>query len=261
MFNPPGAPGAVGHLLHPSTVCMHPARAPLPPLADREGHGPAEWLSGPWPGVVAVTAGLLALAGLGFGIGALYASALPPAAALAAAADDPGPGIGGPDASLAVPAAGAGPDLAAAAVRSEVLARDLGAADLSRPVLRPVPGGWVSSGFGRRTDPFTGRPAAHLGIDFAGLRNSAIVASGAGIVTHSGPHRGYGNLVEIDHGGGYVSRYGHNASNLVAVGDRVKAGQVIALMGATGRATGNHLHFEILRDGRPVNPARLVAAR
>ncbi len=128
-------------------------------------------------------------------------------------------------------------------------------------MLRPVQGGWVSSGFGRRTDPFTGRPAAHLGVDFAGLRNSAIVASGAGVVTHSGPHRGYGNLVEIDHGGGYVSRYGHNASNLVAVGDRVKAGQVIALMGSTGRATGNHLHFEILRDGRPVNPARLVAAR
>jgi murein DD-endopeptidase MepM/ murein hydrolase activator NlpD len=241
---------------------MHPARrAPLPPLPDLDASRGGEWLAGPWPGVAAVAAGLLALAGLGFGIGALYASALGAPAAVAVVADDPGPGIGGPDGLLPVARPGAGPDLVAAAVRSEVLARDLGTAELSRPVLRPVPGGWVSSGFGRRTDPFTGRPAAHLGIDFAGLRNSAIVASGAGIVTHSGPHRGYGNLVEIDHGGGYVSRYGHNASNLVAVGDRVKAGQVIALMGATGRATGNHLHFEILRDGRAVNPARLVATR
>jgi murein DD-endopeptidase MepM/ murein hydrolase activator NlpD len=233
----------------------------LPPPPSPAQSRAGEWLSGPWPGVAALASGVLALAGLGFGIGALYASSLPSTAPLAVAADDPGPGIGGPDTPLPVRRAGAGADLAAAAVRSEVLARDLGAADLSRPVLRPVQGGWVSSGFGRRTDPFTGRPAAHLGVDFAGLRNSAIVASGAGVVTHSGPHRGYGNLVEIDHGGGYVSRYGHNASNLVAVGDRVKAGQVIALMGSTGRATGNHLHFEILRDGRPVNPARLVAAR
>jgi murein DD-endopeptidase MepM/ murein hydrolase activator NlpD len=169
-------------------------------------------------------------------------------------------GVGGPEEPLPG-TAGAGPDLVAGAARATVMARNLQPDDLSRPVLRPVEGGWISSGFGRRKDPFTGRPALHTGVDFAGLPNSAVVAAGAGVVTRAGRHRGYGNLIEIDHGNGYVSRYGHNASNLVATGAQVKAGQVIALMGSTGRSTGSHLHFEVLQDGRPVNPIRLVPRR
>lgn len=122
----------------------------------------------------------------------------------------------------------------------------------------PVLGGWVSSGYGQRPDPFTGEPAPHRGLDFAGLDNSAILAAGPGVVTWSGRRDGYGNLIEIDHGNGWVTRYGHNASNLVAVGDYVRPGQTIALMGATGRATGTHLHFEILRNGLHLNPARVL---
>jgi len=107
-------------------------------------------------------------------------------------------------------------------------------------------------------DPFTGRPAVHRGLDFAGDDNSAILAVAPGVVTWSGRQRGYGNLIEIDHGRGWVTRYGHNASNLVRPGDYVKPGQTIALMGATGRATGTHLHFEVLYRGRHQNPARFV---
>ncbi len=123
---------------------------------------------------------------------------------------------------------------------------------------RPVVAGWVSSGFGQRQDPFTGLPAVHRGVDFAGLDNSAIQAVAPGVVTWSGRRRGYGNLIEIDHGRGWVTRYAHNASNFVTPGDYVKSGQTIALMGATGRATGTHLHFEVLYRGHHQNPARFV---
>jgi murein DD-endopeptidase MepM/ murein hydrolase activator NlpD len=123
---------------------------------------------------------------------------------------------------------------------------------------RPVSGGFVSSGYGQRLDPFTGLPAAHRGMDFSGLSNSSILAVAAGVVAWSGAKPGYGNLIEIDHGHGWVTRYGHNARNLVAPGDYVKPGQTIALMGATGRATGTHLHFEVRYRGRAVNPARYI---
>ena len=122
----------------------------------------------------------------------------------------------------------------------------------------PVTNGWVSSRFGPREDPFTGEPAVHRGLDFAGHDNSTIHAAASGLVTWSGQLKGYGNLIEIDHGQGWVTRYGHNASNLVARGDYVKPGQPIALMGSTGRATGTHLHFEVLYQGRHQNPARFV---
>jgi murein DD-endopeptidase MepM/ murein hydrolase activator NlpD len=98
----------------------------------------------------------------------------------------------------------------------------------------------------------------HQGLDFAGLDNSSIFAAASGVVTRSGRQRGYGNLIEIDHGNGWVTRYGHNSYNLVTPGDYVKPGQTIALMGATGRATGTHLHFEVLYRGRHRNPARFV---
>lgn len=133
---------------------------------------------------------------------------------------------------------------------------------LGRPSGRPVLDGWLSSHFGRRTDPFTGRPALHAGVDFAGKAGSDIVAVAPGVVTWSARRSGYGNLVEINHGNGYVTRYAHNQRNLVKVGQTVKKGQVVAQMGSSGRSTGPHVHFEVLRDGKPVNPARyLTAAR
>ena len=126
------------------------------------------------------------------------------------------------------------------------------------PQGRPIKSGWLSSYFGKRTDPFTGKPANHTGIDFAGKHGSEIVAVADGVVTWSGDRYGYGIMVEINHGNGYATRYAHNSENLVAVGDEVKKGQVVALMGETGRATGPNLHFEVLQNGRRVNPVKFI---
>ena len=128
------------------------------------------------------------------------------------------------------------------------------------PAGRPVASGWLSSPFGARSDPFTGKRAHHGGIDFAGRRGAEIVAVAAGVVSYSGSRYGYGNLVEINHGNGLSTRYGHNQENLVQVGDTVKKGDAIALMGDTGRATAPHVHFEVLQDGRAVNPSRYTRA-
>ena len=126
---------------------------------------------------------------------------------------------------------------------------------------RPIKKGWMSSAFGYRADPFSGRRAMHQGIDFAGDDGDDIIAVAAGVVTWSGERRGYGNLVEIDHGEGYRTRYAHSKENLVVAGDIVKKGQVIALMGSTGRSTGPHVHFEVHKDGKVVNPGGLYPAR
>jgi murein DD-endopeptidase MepM/ murein hydrolase activator NlpD len=126
------------------------------------------------------------------------------------------------------------------------------------PQGRPVKSGWLSSYFGKRTDPFTGKPANHTGIDFAGKHGDEIVAVADGVVTWSGDRYGYGVMVEITHGNGYATRYAHNSENLVVVGDEVKKGQVVALMGKTGRATGPNLHFEVLRNGSRVNPVSFI---
>ena len=126
------------------------------------------------------------------------------------------------------------------------------------PQGRPVTSGWISSYFGKRTDPFTGKPANHTGIDFAGKEGQLIEAVADGVVTWSGDRYGYGIMVEINHGNGYSTRYAHNSENLVAVGDEVKKGQTVALMGDTGRATGPNLHFEVLRNGRRVNPVNFI---
>lgn len=123
---------------------------------------------------------------------------------------------------------------------------------------RPIKKGWMSSGFGRRNDPFNGRVAMHKGVDFAGKKGSNIIAVAAGVVTWSGERSGYGQLVEINHGGGYITRYAHNQQHLVAVGDIVAKGQVVALMGSSGRSTGPHVHFEVYKHGRPVDPARYI---
>ena len=128
------------------------------------------------------------------------------------------------------------------------------------PQGRPVNAGWISSYFGRRTDPFTGKPANHTGIDFAGKLGDKVVAVADGVVTWSADRYGYGVMVEINHGNGYSTRYAHNKENLVAVGDEVKKGQAVALMGETGRATGPNLHFEVLKDGRRVNPVNFIRA-
>jgi murein DD-endopeptidase MepM/ murein hydrolase activator NlpD len=124
----------------------------------------------------------------------------------------------------------------------------------------PLIGGWISSHFGRRSDPFTGRGAFHAGVDFAGPTGSRVIAVGPGVVTYSGWKQGYGNVVEITHPTGYVTRYGHNSRNLVQVGRSVQKNDAIAVIGSTGRSTGTHVHFEVLRDGNVLNPMRYLAA-
>ena len=122
------------------------------------------------------------------------------------------------------------------------------------PSGNPVADGWISSGFGKRTDPFSGKQAFHKGLDFAGRKGDPIFAVANGVVTWSGQQKGFGNLVEIDHGYGYVTRYAHNEENLVKVGDKVEKGQEIALMGSTGRSTGTHVHFEVEQNGHVIDP-------
>lgn len=122
------------------------------------------------------------------------------------------------------------------------------------PVLR----GFRSSGFGWRQDPFTGHSALHKGIDFAGNHGDAIIAVGAGVVSFAGVKDGYGITVEVTHGDGYVTRYAHNSQLNVRVGEMVSRGKQIARMGSTGRSTGTHLHFEVLRNGAPVNPLAYI---
>jgi len=126
------------------------------------------------------------------------------------------------------------------------------------PVGEPVKKGWISSFFGKRADPFSGRRTMHVGVDFAGRRHSEVVAVAAGVVRRSGVNSGFGKLVEVNHGNGYTTRYAHNSKNLVKVGEKVKKGQTIALMGSTGRTTGHHVHFEILKDGKAINPLKFI---
>lgn len=125
---------------------------------------------------------------------------------------------------------------------------------------RPIKSGWLSSYYGMRADPFTGKKAYHSGVDFASKEGSEVVAVASGVVTWAGERWGYGNLVEINHGKGYVTRYGHSKDVLVKVGQRVKKGDVVATVGSTGRSTGPHVHFEVLRNGRAVDPAKYIRA-
>lgn len=122
----------------------------------------------------------------------------------------------------------------------------------------PLVKGAISSPFGMRRDPFNGRRAMHRGMDFSGKAGSAVVAVAAGVVVRAEHHKGYGQLVELDHGDGLVTRYGHNRVNLVKAGDPVAKGQVIALVGSTGRSTGPHVHFEVYKNGRAVDPASYI---
>ncbi len=126
------------------------------------------------------------------------------------------------------------------------------------PTGRPVIAGWLSSNFGSRTDPFSGRKAWHQGIDFAGREGADVIAVASGIVSWSGERSGYGTMVDVAHGDGVVTRYAHNQKNLVEIGDLVRQGESIALMGNSGRSTGAHVHFEVYKHGRPVDPASYI---
>lgn len=123
---------------------------------------------------------------------------------------------------------------------------------------RPIEKGWISSYYGKRPDPFTGKPAFHHGIDFAGKEGTNVIAVAAGVVSYTGSKSGYGEMVEISHGDGFVTRYSHNRENLVRPGDVVRKGQPIALMGSTGRSTGAHVHYEVYKHGRSVDPSSYV---
>jgi len=127
-----------------------------------------------------------------------------------------------------------------------------------RPTGRPVLSGYISSYFGERMDPFDGEEAFHKGLDFASERGADVLAVGQGVVSWAGPRAGYGVLVEINHGNGYVTRYAHNSAVGVAVGDTVERGQAIAVVGSTGRSTGPHVHFEVLKDGRQIDPMAFI---
>ena len=122
----------------------------------------------------------------------------------------------------------------------------------------PVSSGWISSGFGERNDPFTGKRTQHEGLDFAGIKGSEVLGVARGVVIWSGNKQGYGRTLEIDHGNGYVTRYAHNDELLVSAGDRVVAGQMVAKMGSSGRASSPHVHFEVLHRGKAVNPNKFV---
>ena len=112
----------------------------------------------------------------------------------------------------------------------------------------------VSSHFGNRIDPFTGLWESHQGVDYPAVTGTPILAIANGTVTQAGYNGGYGNLVEIDHGQGYTSKYGHASQILTRMGQQVQKGQVIALVGSTGHSTGPHLHFEMAQYGQVFNP-------
>jgi murein DD-endopeptidase MepM/ murein hydrolase activator NlpD len=143
-----------------------------------------------------------------------------------------------------------------AALENVVLSRSLN--DAVHPEGRPVLEGYISSYFGGRQDPFDGTDTVHRGVDFAGPTGSQILAVAAGVVTRAESVSGYGNLVEINHGKGYVTRYAHNQRLLVRVGETVTRGTAIALMGSTGRSTGPHVHFEVLLNGQHLNPLAFI---
>ncbi|MFP6800968.1 MAG: M23 family metallopeptidase [Pseudomonas sp.] len=123
----------------------------------------------------------------------------------------------------------------------------------------PVRHGYMSSPFGRRVHPLTGRNTQHKGVDFAAKPGSDVVAVAAGVVSFSGVKSGYGNVIEVSHADGYTTLYAHNKQNIVQIGDLVQRGQTIAKVGRSGRASGYHVHFEVTKSGRLVNPASYIA--
>jgi len=123
---------------------------------------------------------------------------------------------------------------------------------------RPIKKGWLSSEYGMRIDPFHGKPQWHAGIDFAGRDGDDVIAVASGIVTWSGDRSGYGQMVEVSHSDGYITRYAHNQKNVANLGAIVQKGDVLAQMGSSGRSTGPHVHFEVFKNGRTVDPASYI---
>jgi len=183
-------------------------------------------------------------------------------------------GIGGGETSLADMVSGLDvrqSDLAAQVdrdlerMRSRVEAQEQGFSELvsfledrksllaSTPSIMPVRG-WVTSAFRRRNDPFTGNAVWHRGLDISTGMGTPVLAPADGVVTYIGRKVDFGNIMSLDHGYGYLTRYGHNSKILVRAGQQVRRGQVIAFVGSTGKSTGPHLHYEVLRNGVPVNP-------
>ena len=130
-----------------------------------------------------------------------------------------------------------------------------------KPSGKPIRKGYISSSYGGRLDPFTGKQAFHSGIDFSGQKGATIQAMAEGVIIWAGKRGNYGNLVEIDHGAGYVTRYAHMSKIEVAVGNKVDKAQELGKMGKTGRATSEHLHFEVLKNGKKVNPWPFLAKK
>jgi murein DD-endopeptidase MepM/ murein hydrolase activator NlpD len=126
------------------------------------------------------------------------------------------------------------------------------------PSIRPVESGYVSSTFGRRRDPFSGRVNRHEGVDFSARKGSKVMATADGVVKYAGYDGAYGNTVEVDHGNGYVTRYCHNSRLSVAKGQAVRRGDVIAAVGSSGRSSGCHLHYEVLVNGSPQDPIQFI---
>ena len=128
------------------------------------------------------------------------------------------------------------------------------------PSGKPITSGWLSSYYGMRTHPISGKKEMHKGIDFAGKMGGPVIAVAKGVVTFAGTRYGYGKVIDINHGNGYTTRYGHNSKLLVSVGDTVEKGIQIAEIGSSGRSTGPHVHFEVLKNGRHVNPMKFIQA-
>jgi murein DD-endopeptidase MepM/ murein hydrolase activator NlpD len=126
---------------------------------------------------------------------------------------------------------------------------------------KPIKNGYISSYFGYRNHPISKRKLFHSGIDFVNKEGTPILAVASGVVSWASPKGGYGNLVEINHGDGYSTRYAHNSTILVKIGDLINKGDEIAKMGSTGRSTGAHVHFEVWRDGKPENPISYLAKK
>lgn len=145
---------------------------------------------------------------------------------------------------------------------AEALERLEGTLDRARnlPLVSPLPGGRRSSGFGVRRDPFLGRKALHAGLDFAARTGTAVTAAAAGTVVAAGENGGYGLMVEIEHGDGFVTRYAHLSRIVVREGATVEAGARVGDVGSTGRSTGPHLHYEVRRDGAAVDPSLFLKA-
>ena len=178
------------------------------------------------------------------------------------------PPMGGPEEAVALPASSSELDRTLSSLGSELQLREAQLLALDKVLQNrrqqvnlnnmPVHDAYISSSFGYRADPMTGHTAFHGGIDFAGSEGSDVFSVADGVVTFAGQRTGYGNVVEINHGDGLVTRYAHARAVAVKVGDMVNKDQLVAYMGSTGRSTGTHLHYEVLRNGKQIDPASFI---